>query len=149
MSLNDIESAYCQASKFQHKEAPNAHKPRLSYCYAIILFFNNAIQLNDRLEGQFEIIQHTNMRRSNERIGDIGKCGSNWQDQIRDHPFMTPTRRGEGSGSGGRMWTGGGGPAPCGRPHRKLILESTDGILSSSHAKKLASFLPVFVFGQK
>src|SRR6218665_3173626 len=23
---------------------------------------------------------------------------------------------GRGSGSGGRMWTGGGGPAPCGRP---------------------------------
>ena len=35
---------------------------------------------------------------------------------------------------------GGGGPAPCGRPHRKLKLESTDVILSSSHAKKLASF---------
>ena len=39
---------------------------------------------------------------------------------------------------------GGGGSAPCGRPHRKLKLESTDGILSSSHAKKLASFLPEF-----
>ena len=37
-----------------------------------------------------------------------------------------------------------GGPAPCGRPHRKLKLESTDVILSSSHAKKLASFLPEF-----
>src|SRR6218665_1128396 len=37
-----------------------------------------------------------------------------------------------------------GGPAPCGRPHRKLKLESTDFILSSSHAKKLASFLPEF-----
>ena len=35
------------------------------------------------------------------------------------------------------MWTGGGGPAPCGRPHRKLKLESTDVIPSSSHAKKL------------
>ena len=39
---------------------------------------------------------------------------------------------------------GGGGPAPCGRPHKKLKLESTDVILSSSHAKKLASFLPEF-----
>ena len=39
------------------------------------------------------------------------------------------------------MWTGEGGPAAsCGRPHRKLKLESTDVILSSSHAKKLASF---------
>jgi|SRR6218665_1975622 len=38
------------------------------------------------------------------------------------------------------MWTGEGGQAPCGRPHRKLKLESTDVILSSSHAKKLASF---------
>src|SRR6218665_3808164 len=52
------------------------------------------------------------------------------------------TEGGGGSGSGGRMWTGGGGPAPCGRPHRKLKLEPTDVILSSSHAKKLASFLP-------
>src|SRR6218665_1991174 len=32
---------------------------------------------------------------------------------------------------------GGGGQAPCGHPHRKLKLESTDVILSSSHAKKL------------
>ena len=39
---------------------------------------------------------------------------------------------------------GEGGQAPCGRPHRKLKLESTDVILSSSHAKKLASFLPKF-----
>ena len=46
---------------------------------------------------------------------------------------------GEG-GSGGRMWTGG----REGRPHRKLKLESTDVILSSSHAKKLTSFLPEF-----
>jgi len=47
---------------------------------------------------------------------------------------------GEWSGSGGRMWTRGGGPAPCGGPHRKLKLESSDFIPSSSHAKKLASF---------
>ena len=39
---------------------------------------------------------------------------------------------------------GGGGPAPCGRPPRKLKLESTDVILSSSHANKLASFLLEF-----
>src|SRR6218665_126355 len=53
------------------------------------------------------------------------------------HPFMTSTRRGRGSGSGGRMWTGEGVQPPCGRPHRKLKLESTDVILSSSHAKDL------------
>src|SRR6218665_879769 len=62
----------------------------------------------------------------------------------RGHPFMTSTRRGEGV----RLrWThvdGGGGQAPCGRSHRKLKLESIDVILSSSHAKKLASFLPEF-----
>src|SRR6218665_2304838 len=52
------------------------------------------------------------------------------------------TEGGGGSGSGGRMWMG--GAAPSGRPHRKLKLESTDVILSSSHAKKLASFLPEF-----
>ena len=39
---------------------------------------------------------------------------------------------------------GGGGPAPCGRPHIKLKLESTDVILSPSHAKKFASLLPEF-----
>ena len=38
------------------------------------------------------------------------------------------------------MWTGEGGSSPCGRPHRKLKLESTDVILSSSHAKMLAFF---------
>src|SRR6218665_3219977 len=36
------------------------------------------------------------------------------------------------------------GPALCGRPHRKLKLESTDVILCSSNAKKLASFIPEF-----
>ena len=60
---------------------------------------------------------------------------------LRGHPFMTSTQRGEESGSGRRMWTGEGGPAPCERPHKKLKLESTDVILSSSHAN---SFLPEF-----
>src|SRR6218665_402789 len=51
-------------------------------------------------------------------------------------------------GEGVRLrWThvGGGGQAPCGRLHRKLKLESTDVILSSSHAKKLVYFLPEFL----
>jgi len=42
-------------------------------------------------------------------------------------------------GSGGRMWTG-RSQAPRGCPHRKLKSESAEVILSSSHAKKLASF---------
>src|SRR6218665_319452 len=60
---------------------------------------------------------------------------------LRYHPFMASTRRGGGQAlvDGGRQ-----GPAPCGRPHRKLKLESTDVILSSSHAKKLVYFLPEF-----
>jgi len=58
---------------------------------------------------------------------------------------MTSTLRAEGV----RLrWThvdgGRRGQSPCGRPHRKLKLESTDVVLSSSHAKKLASFLPEF-----
>src|SRR6218665_1695193 len=62
---------------------------------------------------------------------------------IRGHPFMTSTRR--GSGSGGRMCTGVWGQAPCGRPHRKLKLESTDIILTSPHEKKFHGvFLPEF-----
>jgi len=40
------------------------------------------------------------------------------------------------------MWTG---QAPCGHPHRKLKLESTDVILSSP-AKKLAYFKKVGIF---
>src|SRR6218665_1581730 len=55
--------------------------------------------------------------------------------------FMTSPRRGEGV----RLrWThvdGEGVQPPCGRPHRKFKLESTDVILSYSYAKKLASFL--------
>ena len=49
-------------------------------------------------------------------------------------------------GRGGQAQVDGGqrGQAPCGRPHRKLKLESTDVILYSSYAKKLASFLPEF-----
>jgi len=29
------------------------------------------------------------------------------------------------------MWTGGGAPAPCGRPHRKFKLENTDVMFSA------------------
>ena len=62
---------------------------------------------------------------------------------------MTYTRRGGGGQAHvDACGRGEGGPAPCGRPHRKLKLESTDVILSS-HAKKLASFYQNFVFGQK
>ena len=39
---------------------------------------------------------------------------------------------------------GGEGVQPHVDVHKKLKLESTDVILSSSHAKKLASFLPEF-----
>src|SRR6218665_3982655 len=59
---------------------------------------------------------------------------------VGGHPFMTSTRRREGFRLRWSHVDGGGGPAPCGRPHRKLKLESTDVILSSSHAKKLAPF---------
>jgi len=64
---------------------------------------------------------------------------------IGGHPFMTSTWRGVGGQAqvdacGRGRWC----QAPCGRPHRKLNLESTDIILSSSHAKKLMYFLPEF-----
>ena len=51
---------------------------------------------------------------------------------------MTSTRRGRGCQAQVDACGRGRGQAPCG--HRKLKLESTDVILSSSHAKKLASF---------
>jgi len=51
----------------------------------------------------------------------------------RGHPFMKGVIH---------LWRPhGGGQAPCGRPHRKLKVESTDVILSTSHAKKLVSFI--------
>jgi len=40
-------------------------------------------------------------------------------------------------------WGKGSCPS-SGRPHRKLNIESSDVILSFSHAKKLVSFLPEF-----
>src|SRR6218665_344339 len=76
-------------------------------------------------------------------LKDVLKC---YRQMFRGHPFMTSTWRGKGV----RLrWTEGRGPAPCGRPHRKVKLESTDLILSSSHAKKLASFLPEFCLWTK
>src|SRR6218665_3530772 len=73
----------------------------------------------------------------------VGMLADEAKDQVHKGPYIYDIHtEGEGSGSGGRIWTGEGGPAPCGRPHRKLKLESTDVILSSFHAKKLASFLP-------
>jgi len=64
---------------------------------------------------------------------------------IRGHPFMASTRRGEeGQTQVYACGWGRGVQAPCGRPHRELKLESTDIILSSSPAKKLANFLPEF-----
>ena len=49
----------------------------------------------------------------------------------------------EGEGSQAQVDARGYGQAPCGRPHRKLKLESTDVILSSSYAKKLMYFFTV------
>src|SRR6218665_1628265 len=65
----------------------------------------------------------------------------------KGHPFMTSTLRGEGV----KLWCThvDGGQSPCGRPHRKLKLESTDVILSSSNAKKLVYFLPEFCLWTK
>ena len=54
--------------------------------------------------------------------------------------MMSTRRGGGGQDQVDACGRGEGVPAPCGRPHRKLKLESTDIILSSSHAKKLASF---------
>src|SRR6218665_482861 len=49
---------------------------------------------------------------------------------------MTSTRRvGGGQAPVDACGRGAGGPDPCGRPHRKLKLESTDVILPTSHAK--------------
>ena len=68
----------------------------------------------------------------------------------RGHPFMMSTRREKGV----RLrWThvdgGGRGSSPCGRPHRKLKLESTDFILSSSHAKKGVFFTRISSLDRK
>ena len=68
--------------------------------------------------------------------------GSQW---LKGHSFMTSTRREEGV----RLrWAhvDGRSQAPCGRPHRKLKIESTDVILSSSHAKLVSFLNQNFVF---
>jgi len=57
---------------------------------------------------------------------------------------MTFTRRGGGQAQVDECGWGEGGQAPCGRPHTELKLGSTDVILSSSSANKLAYFLPEF-----
>src|SRR6218665_715144 len=49
---------------------------------------------------------------------------------VRGHPFMTSTRRGGGGQALVDACGRGRNPAPCGCPHRKLKLESTDFILS-------------------
>src|SRR6218665_2964959 len=59
---------------------------------------------------------------------------------IRGHPSMTSIQRGRGQAHMDACGLGEMGQASCGRPHRKLKLESTDVIMSSSHAKKLAFF---------
>ena len=56
---------------------------------------------------------------------------------IRGHPFITSTRRGRGSGSGGRVWTG---VKPHVDVHTKLKLESTDVILSFFSCKEFGIF---------
>src|SRR6218665_3731964 len=57
-------------------------------------------------------------------------------------PFIYDVHaEGEGQAQEDACGRGEGSPAPCARPHRQLKFESTDVILSSSHAKKLASFL--------
>src|SRR6218665_2246700 len=74
----------------------------------------------------------------------IGLCFSTCRVRTRGYPFMTSTQRGQrGQTQMDACGRGEGGQAPCGRPHRKLKVESTDLILSS-HAKKLASFSPEF-----
>ena len=60
---------------------------------------------------------------------------------LRGHPFMTSTQRG-GGGQAQVDACGWGIQSHVDVHIKKLKLESTDVILSSSHAKKLASFLP-------
>ena len=73
--------------------------------------------------------------------------------QLRGHPFMTSTRRGMGLGTQAQVdacGRGEGGPAPCGRPHRKLKLESTHVVTVFSSCKEVGIFFyQNFVFGQK
>jgi len=67
-----------------------------------------------------------------------------WKSLRKGHPFMTFTWRGRGV----RLrWTHVDveeGVSSCGHSHIKLKLESCDTILSSSHEKKLATFLAEF-----
>ena len=67
---------------------------------------------------------------------------------VRGHPFMTSTRRGVrlrwAHVDGGR-W----GPAPCGRPHRKLKLVHWRHTVFFSCKEVGVFFYQNFIFGQK
>ena len=76
-------------------------------------------------------------------------CGTkhtNWKIQCSNLCLGTihlwrPHGGGRGQAQVDACGRGEGVQPPCGRPHRKLKLEYTDVILSSSRANKLASFL--------
>jgi len=86
----------------------------------------------------------SNINELNEMISSANRDTTPLQNKVK-YPASTSIgaihlwRPHEG-GRGQAQVDGGGGQAPCGRPHKKLKLESTDVILSSSHAKKLAYF---------
>src|SRR6218665_1328181 len=71
---------------------------------------------------------------------DINVQHASLTKELRGHPFMTSTRRGGGGRAQVDACGQGKGVQPHVDVHRKLKLESTDVILSSSHAKKLVSF---------
>src|SRR6218665_2972002 len=75
------------------------------------------------------------------------KCFVKYIDSVNMGPSIYDVHTEGGEGGRAQVDACGreeGDPAPCGRPHRKLKLESTDVVLSSSQAKKLASFSPKF-----
>ena len=55
--------------------------------------------------GRKNTLIRSKTHKSNKNRGKFNQIGGH---DVRGHPFMTPTLNGRLSGSGGRMWTGGG-----------------------------------------
>ena len=70
-----------------------------------------------------------------------------YHSNVRGHPFMTSTRR--GSGSGGRMWTGGRGSSPMWTSTQKIKISPLTSYCLLLMQTSWRLFYQNFVFGQK
>src|SRR6218665_2958624 len=121
------------------EEGSNGLQPTCIGVMAGFASLDPALHHTLRQEPVWECLKHT-VTEIVEKVGYDSSCHKG------PSIYDVHTDGGQGSGSGGRMWTGEGGPAPCGRPHRKLKLESYCLLLMQ---RSWRLFYQNFVFGQK